>query len=110
MMESEHEAADGNDFRRLEFKWHPLKAAANLKKHKVSFEEASSVFGDKQHLEVPDREHSYEEMRYLAIGRSDLGRLLTLIFTERGTKLRLISARLAEPWERRAYEAADEQK
>ncbi len=92
----------------LEFEWHPLKAAENLKKHKVSFEEAMTIFGDKRHLEVPDCEHSLDEMRYLAIGRSVKGRILTLIFTERGTKLRLISARLAEPWERREYETSSE--
>jgi uncharacterized protein len=92
----------------LEFEWHPLKAAANLRKHKVSFGEAATVFSDEKHLEVPDREHSDEELRYIAIGRSEQGRLLTLVFTERGTRLRLISARLAEPWERREYESTHE--
>ncbi len=103
-MNSGQDAPDRDDIRELEFEWHPLKAAANLKKHKVSFDEAKTIFGDKNHLEVPDREHSYEESRYLAIGRSERGRVLTLIFTERATKLRLISARIAEPWERREYE------
>ncbi|MGO8759428.1 MAG: BrnT family toxin [Terracidiphilus sp.] len=92
----------------LEFEWYPAKAAANLKKHKASFDEAKTVFGDKRHLEVPDREHSDDEVRYLAIGRSEKGRFLTIVFTERGTKLRLISARLAEPWERREYEISGE--
>lgn len=92
----------------LEFQWHPVKAESNLKKHGVSFDEAKTIFGDERHLEVPDREHSYDEMRYLAIGQSIEGRLLTLVFTERGDKLRLISARVAEPWERREYENADE--
>jgi len=107
-MVSEQDASNRDDTAQLEFEWHPLKAAANLRKHKVSFDEAKSVFGDKKHLEVPDREHSFEEERHLAIGRSKQGRLLTLVFTERGTKLRLISARTAEPWERREYENADE--
>lgn len=107
-MESEQDAAGGHDVERLEFEWHPLKAAANLKKHKVSFDEAKTIFGDRRHLEVPDREHSQDEMRSLAIGRSEQGRLLTLVFTERGMKLRLISARFAEPWERRVYENPDE--
>jgi uncharacterized protein len=92
----------------IEFEWHSAKAAANLKKHKVSFEEAKTIFGDERHLEIPDREHSSDEMRYLAIGQSERGRILTLVFTERKTKLRLISARVAEPWERREYESADE--
>lgn len=107
-MDAEQNAPDKEGQLRLEFEWHPLKAAANLKKHKVSFEEAKTVFGDKRHLEVPDREHCDEEMRYLAIGRSAKGRILTLIFTERGTRLRLISARLSEPWERREYENSGE--
>jgi uncharacterized DUF497 family protein len=92
---------DGDEVQKLEFEWHPLKAATNLRKHKVSFDEAKTVFGDKRHLEVPDHEHSGDEVRYLAIGWSGKKRLLTIVFTERGTKLRLISARLAEPWERR---------
>lgn len=89
----------------LEFEWHASKAAANLRKHGVSFDEASTIFADEKQLAVPDREHSLDEMRWLAIGRSGQNRLLTVCFTERGTKLRLISARTAEPWERREYEA-----
>jgi len=104
----EQDASDREDITALEFEWYTRKAEANLKKHKVSFDEAKTIFGDKKHLEIPDREHSYEELRYLAIGRSEKGRLLTIVFTERGAKLRLISARLAEPWERREYEIADE--
>jgi uncharacterized DUF497 family protein len=98
---------DGN-LSGLDFEWFPLKAAANLKKHAVSFDEAKTIFGDKKHLVVPDRVHSYEEERYLALGRSDQGRLITLCFTERDSRLRLISARLMEPWERREYEIANE--
>ena len=99
-----HDSTDGDKIKGLEFEWHPLKAVANLKKHKVSFDEAKTVFGDKNYLEVTDREHSFYEMRYLAIGRSEKGRILTLVFTERGGKIRLIGARLAEPWEKREYE------
>jgi uncharacterized DUF497 family protein len=107
-MDSEQDVPNEDEINGIEFEWHPLKASANLKKHKVSFEEAKTVFRDGRHLEVPDREHSHDEARYLAIGRSEKGRLLTLAFTERGSKLRLISARLAEPWERREYENTDE--
>jgi uncharacterized protein len=102
------DSTDGDETGKLEFEWHPPKAAANLKKHKVSFDEAKTVFGDKRHLEVTDREHSFDEMRHLAIGRSEKGRILTLAFTERAAKIRLISARVAEPWERREYENRDE--
>lgn len=95
-------------FEGVNFEWYPPKAAANLKKHKVSFDEAKTIFGDKKHVVFPDREHSYEEERFLAIGYSNQGRLIVLCFTERGPKLRLISARQAEPWERREYEIANE--
>ena len=92
----------------LAFEWHASKAVANLRKHGVSFDEASTIFGDENHLVMTDREHSLDEMRCLAIGRSENNRLLTVCFTERGPKLRLISARISEPWERREYEAANE--
>ncbi len=101
------DSTNGDEIGKLEFEWHPLKAAANLRKHKVSFDEAKTVFGDDRHLEIPDREHSLEEMRYLAIGRSEKGRILTMVFTERGARIRMISVRLAEPWERREYENAE---
>lgn len=91
----------------LIFEWHTAKAAANLRKHGVSFDEASTIFGDENHLVIPDREHSFEETRFLAIGRSEEDRLLTVCFTERGTRLRLISARISEVWERREYETTN---
>jgi uncharacterized protein len=107
-MKSDQDERFDGDLKGLEFEWHPLKAAGNLRKHNVSFDEAKTIFGDKQHLVVPDRVHSYDEERYLALGRSDQGRLITLCFTERGPKLRLISAWLMEPWERREYESAND--
>ena len=93
----------------LKFEWHPLKAASNLKKHKVSFPEASTVFSDKLRIEAPDQWHSDNEQRYLGIGRSMHGRILSVYFTFRAEKIRIISARLAERWERNAYETGDEQ-
>jgi uncharacterized DUF497 family protein len=107
-MNSGREDLNENSFDGIEFEWYPLKAAANLKKHQVSFDEAMTIFGDKMHVVFPDREHSYDEERFLAIGNSNLGRLIVLCFTERYPKLRLISARLAEAWERREYEIANE--
>ncbi len=97
-----------DDATELDFEWDPPKAAANFTKHKVSFQEATTIFGDKKHLVVPDREHSFDEPRSLAIGRSERGRLLILCFTERDDRIRMISARLADPWERREYEIANE--
>lgn len=100
----EHGTEDRDDIDDLRFEWHPPKASANLKKHKVSFDEAKTVFGDKRHIVAPDRVHSYDEERSLAIGFSEKQRLLTMCFTERRGRIRIISARLAEPWERRIYE------
>ena len=100
----EHGIEDRDNIDDIKFEWHTPKASANLKKHKVSFDEAKTVFGDKRHLVVPDRAHSYEEERGLAIGFSERRRLLTMCFTERKGRIRIISARLAEPWERRIYE------
>jgi len=91
------------------FEWHPVKAASNLKKHKVSFEEASTVFKDTRRIEVPDQWHSDDEQRYLGIGRSIQGRILRIYYTFRAMKIRIISARLAERWERNEYETGNEQ-
>ncbi|MGA9072219.1 MAG: BrnT family toxin [Terracidiphilus sp.] len=95
---------DRIDIRGIDFEWYPPKAQSNLKKHKVSFQEASTIFGDNNRLEVPDREHSEEELRFIGVGRSDQDRLLFVNFTVRGDKVRIISARQAESWERREYE------
>lgn len=95
---------DEMSFGGIEFEWHAAKAAANLKKHRVPFEEAMTIFSDEMALTVPDMVHSGSEDRSLGIGRSERGRLLTVCFTERKDRIRIISARLAERWERREYE------
>jgi uncharacterized protein len=92
-----------------EFEWHPVKAASNLKKHKVSFQEASTIFRDTRRVEAPDRWHSDDEQRYLGIGRSIQGRILSIYYTFRAKRIRIISARLAERWERNEYETGNEQ-
>ncbi len=104
-MSREHD--DRVDIRGIVFEWYPPKAQSNLKKHKVSFQEASTIFGDKNLLELPDREHSEGELRFIGIGRSDRDRLLFVNFTVRGHTVRIISARQAESWERREYETAN---
>ena len=101
------EQDDRIDIRGIVFEWYPPKAQSNLKKHKVSFQEASTIFGDGNILELPDREHSAEELRSIGIGRSDKGRLLFVNFTVRRDRVRIISARQAESWERREYEIAN---
>jgi uncharacterized protein len=88
----------------LEFEWDAQKAAANLAKHKVSFEEAASVFGDPLGRILPDRRHSVGEKRFVLLGLSDSRRLLVVMYTERPRSVRVISARPATRHERRTYE------
>ena len=80
------------------------KARQNLKSHKVSFEEASTVFGDTLSRTIDDPIHSEIEDRYVIIGRSMRGRLLVVVHTIRGDNIRIISARVATPRERKEYE------
>lgn len=91
-MPTAQDTQDRDDFPEIEFVWHSAKAASNLKKHGVSFPEASTIFGDKKHVVVPDREHSWDEVRSLAIGMSDQRRLIIMCFTERDDRVRIISA------------------
>jgi uncharacterized DUF497 family protein len=98
---------DRIDISGIVFEWYPPKAQSNLKKHKVSFQEGSTIFGDKEMLELPDRQHSEEELRFVGVGRSNRDRLLFVNFTVRDERIRIISARQAESWERREYEIAN---
>ncbi len=84
--------------------WDPAKAAANLRKHGVSFEEAASVLGDPLSITLPDPDHSREEDRFLLLGQSAMNRFLIVSITERGDTVRIISARAMTPRERKAYE------
>lgn len=88
----------------LKFEWHPHKAVLNERKHRVSFEEASTVFGDPLSATVFDMDHSDEEDRYITIGFSNKNRLLIVSHTERGNLIRIISARELTPAEKREYE------
>jgi uncharacterized protein len=88
----------------LEFEWDAQKAETNLRKHRVSFEEAATVFGDSLAVIFDDEAHSLEEAREIIIGHSDRSRLLLVSFTERSAKIRIISARRATKTERRDYE------
>jgi hypothetical protein len=88
----------------MQFEADPIKAAQNLKKHNVSFEEAASVFGDPVAYTFPDPDHSIGEHRWLTFGTSRVGRILAVVYTERRGKLRLISARTATKHERSIYE------
>lgn len=88
----------------MEFEWHDEKAAANLAHHKVSFEEAKTVFDDPLYVDFYDPDHSYDEQRYLIVGESRQGRLLIVSYIERNDVVRLISAREVTAAERKAYE------
>lgn len=88
----------------MKFEVDPAKSASNFKKHKVSFEEAASVFGDPMAYTFADPDHSVGEERWLMFGLSRMGRLLALIYTHRRGSYRLISARLATRHERKIYE------
>jgi uncharacterized DUF497 family protein len=98
---------DRIDLLGIVFEWYPPKERSNLEKHKVSFQEASTIFADRNILELPDREHSEEELRFIGIGRSDRDRLLFVNFTARSHRIRIISARRVQSWERREYESAN---
>ena len=89
------------DWNKLEFEWDEDKAAANLRKHKIDFRDAALVFDDENYLEYYDEANSIFEDRYNVIGMVD--DILFVIYTERREKIRIISARLATPMERRAY-------
>lgn len=79
----------------MEFEWNPDKAELNYKKNNVSFEEAATVFNDSLSVTFPDPKHSVEESRYVIIGISRFEQLLIVAHTDRGEKVRIISARKA---------------
>ncbi len=87
-----------------EFEWDEYKAAINLRKHQVGFDEATTVFLDPLLYTVPDDEHSMYEQRFINIGFSARGRLLVVIHAERENELRIISSRRATAPERIFYE------
>ncbi len=89
----------------LIFEWDPQKAKSNLKKHGVSFEEASTAFQDILSLTIDDPLHSIDEERVVLIGMSNKNRLLVVVHTERGDNIRIISARKATKEERESYES-----
>lgn len=88
------------------FEWDPKKARSNLRKHRVSFEEAITVFGDPLSLNMPDPDHSEDEQRHLVLGTSRRGRLLLVAYAERPPRTRIISARRASRPEQRSYEGS----
>ena len=91
----------------LQFEWDPEKAQRNLGKHKVSFEEASTVFDDPLFITFLDEEHSIDEERYITLGLSRNNNLLLIAHTDREGTIRMISARKATRNEQRFYQEAE---
>ena len=89
----------------MEFEWDPVKDAANLAKHGVSFSEASTIFGDPLEVTIPDPEHSEDETRFLSVGISTESLLLLVAYPEREGRIRIIHARVAAAKERKGYES-----
>ena len=90
----------------MKFEWDEEKAVANLRKHGVSFAEASTAFADDLSLTGDDPDHSHGEHRFVTFGVSSAGRLLVISHIERTGHIRIISARLATRVERKFYEEA----
>lgn len=88
----------------MEFEWDRKKATRNVRKHRVSFEEAAMVFSDILSFTYDDEAHSQAERRYATLGMSNQKRVLVVAHTMRGELVRIISAREATPHERRWYE------
>ncbi|HRT29392.1 MAG TPA: BrnT family toxin [Kiritimatiellia bacterium] len=88
----------------MQFEWDPVKADGNLRKHGVSFHEAATVLGDALSMTYHDPDHSITEHRFITVGTSRFGRILLVAHTDRGERIRIISARKVTPQERRRYE------
>jgi hypothetical protein len=88
----------------MKFEWDRAKAETNLKKHRVSFDEAVTVFYDPLATTFDDPDHSVGEHRFVTIGRSSRGRLLVVAHAEFGASIRVINARLTTALERRRHE------
>ena len=88
----------------MRFEWDKRKAEINLRKHKVSFEEASTALDGPMAATGPDPDHSGDEFRYITFGVSRRGRLLVIAHADREETIRIISARRASKGEREIYE------
>ncbi len=84
--------------------WDENKNLLNQKKHRVSFEEAATVFSDPFEITIDDPDHSFVELRFISVGGSFKRRLLVVSYAERGDRIRIINARTPTKRERRAYE------
>jgi len=88
----------------IKFDWDNRKAQDNLRKHRIDFNEACTVFADTLSITIADPDHSDDEERWVTIGLSNRHRLLVVVHTEEDETIRIISARTADRLERRKYE------
>lgn len=88
----------------MKFDWNDNKAVQNIGKHKVTFQEATTVFDDPYFVVLTDDDHSFDELRYWIIGESIEGRVLLVVYTERHNLTWIISARQATKQEKEVYE------
>ena len=91
----------------MQVEWHPQKAHKNLAKHGISFDEATTVFGDPLAVTIDDPDHSHAERRLLTTGRSKRQRLIIVAHTDEEGRVRIISARDVTPAERKQYESGE---
>ncbi len=91
----------------IDFEWDSNKAVDNTRKHRVTFEDAATVFRDDLSITVPDPDHSTAKDRFITVGLSSQKKLLMVAHVERGDRIRIISARELTPREKRQYEEAD---
>ena len=92
----------------MEFEWDSKKAKSNLRKHRISFDEAATVFNDFLSFTYEDVAHSITERRYATLGVSNQARVIVVAHTMRGESVRIISARQATALERKWYEEEKE--
>jgi uncharacterized DUF497 family protein len=93
---------------RVTITWDSRKAKQNLRRHRVAFEEAATVFTDPLSSTIEDPLHSEEEDRFVIIGESIRRRILVVVHTDEGDTIRIISARVATAFERKQYEESNE--
>jgi uncharacterized DUF497 family protein len=91
----------------MKFEWDPQKAVSNLRKHGVSFHEGASVLADPLSITYHDPDHSVSEQRFITVGISRAGQVLMVAHTDRGDRVRIISARRTTRQERRHYEEGE---
>jgi len=88
----------------VNFEWDPGKARKNRRKHRISFQEAATVFGDPLAVTYPDPDHSLSEQRFITLGMSSTGRVLMVAHVDRNENVRIVSARRTTQRERKSYE------